>query len=111
MRGRHYGRAPLVTERQGQKIFKENQKNLLTNHSSCDTIRMSKGKSEYQAWEKFLWQSRGSEVPPHRLGKAKKKNVKNLLTNPLKCDTIRVQKDRGWEQTRKLWSATHQKKN
>ena len=68
------------------------QKSLLTIHPSCDTIRMSKGKSEYQVWEKFLWQSRGSEVPPHRLGKAKKKNVKNLLTNPLKYDTIRVQK-------------------
>ena len=68
---------------------------FLTNYPSYDTIRVSKGKSEYQVWEKFLWQSRGSEVPPHRLGKAKKKNVKNLLTNPLKYDTIRIQKR--WE--------------
>jgi hypothetical protein len=47
----------------------------LTSHPRCDTIRVS----------------RGSEVPPHRLGKAKKKNVKNLLTNPLEYDTIGVQ--------------------
>jgi hypothetical protein len=51
----------------------------LTNHPRCDTIRVS----------------RGSEVPPHRLGKAKKKNVKNLLTNHLKYDTIRVSRGEG----------------
>jgi hypothetical protein len=51
---------------------------------------------------------KGSAKPA---GEVLKKKVKNPLTNPLKCDTIRVQKDRGWEQTRKLWSATHQKKN
>jgi hypothetical protein len=66
-------------------------RNPLTNSPSCDTMRMSKGKSEYQIWEKFLWQSRGSEVPPYRLGKAKKKNVKNLLTNSTKCGIIKIQ--------------------
>ena len=91
-----------VSERWGSAVSsqtksKKNVKNPLTNPLERDTIRRSKGKSEYHHtdWEKFLWQSRGSEVPPHRLGKAKKKNVKNLLTNPLRCDTIRVQKERG----------------
>ena len=53
----------------------------MTNHPSCDTIRVSRG-------DVLIPLSVGQHL--HRTGTAQK-NVKNLLTNPHPCDIIRVQ--------------------